>query len=123
MITFRYYDKEKRVDYVWYNSSSVLYSECDDKVDDFKELKVVFKGGSTYVYKKVNVHDYLMFMAGGLDGSNGKALNKFIKPNCEYERLPDTDLAQLDEKLLELTQRKKEESASEEETKEIENEN
>ena len=122
MILFRYYDKDKRVDYAWYNSSSVLYSECDDKVDDFKELKVVFKGGSTYVYKQVNVHDYLMFMVGGLDGSNGKALNKYIKPKCEYEKLPDTDLSQLDEKMKELVARKKAEMASEEENEKNKNE-
>ena len=119
MITFRYYDKEKRIDYAWYNSSSVLYSECDDKENDFKELKVVFKGGSTYVYKQVNVHDYLMFMAGGLDGSNGKALNKFIKPKCEYEKLENTDLEELDKKLEELRARRQAENEVKEGNKEI----
>ena len=91
MIIFRYYDEEARVDHAWYDSSNVVYSECEDKVDELKVLRVVFKNGATYIYKNVNVNDYLMFMAGGLDGSNGKALNKFIKGKCEYERVEDTD--------------------------------
>lgn len=99
MIIFRYYDEEARVDHAWYDSSNVVYSECEDKVDELKVLRVVFKNGATYIYKNVNVNDYLMFMAGGLDGSNGKALNKFIKGKCEYEKVGDTDLAQLNAQL------------------------
>ena len=35
-----------------------------------------------------------MFVHGGIDGSNGKALNKFIKPKYEFEKTEifDTDL-------------------------------
>ena len=99
MLIFRYYDEENRVDHAWYDSSNIVYSACEDKVDDLKTLKVVFKNGATYLYKKVDVNDYLMFMAGGLDGSNGKALNKFIKNKCEYEKVEDTDLAALNGQL------------------------
>lgn len=102
MIVFRDYDKEKKLDRVWYQSSHIIYSECEDKEDDFKTLKIVFKGGKTYVYKGVNVNDYVMFIHGGLDGSNGKALNKFIIPKCECEKVEDTDLAQLQEELEKL---------------------
>ena len=73
MITFRFYDPEEKVDYVWYKSSNVAFSKCDDKVNDYKDLTVVFNNGATYKYKKVNVNDYLMFVAGGTNGSNGKA--------------------------------------------------
>ena len=117
MIVFRYYDKDACVDHAWYDSSNVLYSRCEDKKDDYKQLTVVFKNGGTYHYKDVDVNDYLMFMAGGLDGSNGKALNKFIKPKCEFERLPDTDLAQISATLEYFKERKKEETAKKEETK------
>ena len=116
MITFRFYDKEARIDRAWYDSSNVLYSECEDKENDYKLLKVVFKNGGTYLYKKVDVNDYLMFMAGGLDGSNGKALNKFIKAKCEFEKLPDTDLAQLNGQLEYYKRRKKEEAKKAAET-------
>lgn len=108
MIIFRYYDEDERIDRAWYDSSNVLYSECEDKVNELKVLMVVFKNGATYVYKNVDVNDYLMFMAGGLDGSNGKALNKFIKAKCEYEKVGDTDLAQLNAQ-LEYYKRVKEE--------------
>lgn len=110
MILIRIYDDANKVDRAWYNSSNIVYSECDDKQDDFKTLRVTFKNGSTYQYNKVDVNDYLMFLHGGLDGSNGKALNRFIKPKCEYERLSDknvTDLLKEAEKLLkskEITQ-------------------
>lgn len=81
-----------KTDKVWYNSSNVFYSECYDKDNDFKLLKVVFNNGGTYLYKDVDVNDYLMFKYGGTDGSNGKALNKFIKNKYECERIEDSDL-------------------------------
>lgn len=95
MIVFRYYDKDSRIDRAWYNSSNVLYSECEDKENDYKTLIVVFKGGAAYKYTNVDVNDYLMFMAGGLDGSNGKALNKFIKAKCPYEKIENISPEQL----------------------------
>ena len=49
------------VDKVWYDSSNVLYSECDDITDGLKVLRVTFKNGRTYQYYDVNVHDYLLF--------------------------------------------------------------
>ena len=109
MIKFRFYDKESRIDRAWYDSSNVLYSECEDKENDYKMLKVVFGKGSTYLYKNIDVNDYLMFMVGGLDGSNGKALNKFIKAKYEVEKLPNTDLAQLNGMMEYFKRRKKEE--------------
>ena len=124
MITFRYYDKENRVDHAWYNSSNVAYSACEDKIDDFKTLTVTFNNGATYRYKNVNVHDYLMFMAGGLDGSNGKALNKFIKAKCECEKVgnmaPEQILALKEyyKKLKEEENNKSDASSEENEVKE-----
>lgn len=95
MILFRYYDQENRIDKAWYDSSNIVYSECDDNVNDFKTLRIVFKTGDMYEYKQVDVNDYLMFMAGGLDGSNGKAFYKYIRPKYEVEKRCRVDLDQL----------------------------
>lgn len=92
MILFRYYDQENRIDRAWYDSSNIIYSECDDNLNDFKTLRIVFKTGDLYEYKKVDVNDYLMFMAGGLNGSNGKAFYKYIKPKYEVEKKERLDL-------------------------------
>lgn len=93
MIIFRYYDKENLIDRVWYESSNIVFSELDDIKDSLKVLTVVFKSGATYKYYDVDVNDYVMFVHGGLDGSNGKALNRFIKAKCEkYERVEDRDV-------------------------------
>ena len=95
MLKFRYYDEDEKLDRAWYDSTNIVYSECEDKENDFKVLYVVFKNGAMYKYKAVNVHDYLLFMVGGLDGSNGKALNKYIKPKCECECVGNVDVSQL----------------------------
>ena len=114
MILFREFNEEEKIDRIWYQSSMVVYSECQDKPDTpLKDVKVVFKNGSSYLYKDINVNDYVAFVHGGLDGSNGKALNKFIKPNCsEYKRLEDVDLAELqatlEQKLMELKPKEEE---------------
>lgn len=92
------------VDYTWYDSSNVLYSECYDKNNDLKDLKIVFKGGRSYLYEKIDVNDYLMFRS---DLSQGKALNKYIivkdvNGNLKHNvvRLPDTDLNELENNRL-----------------------
>ncbi len=105
MIIFRKYDEKEHIDHVWYQSSNIVYSECLDTINELKTLTVIFKNGKRYQYKEVDVNDYVMFMHGGLDGSNGKALNKFIKNKYECEKLDDvsTDYA---EKLLEEYQKK-----------------
>jgi hypothetical protein len=47
-------------------------------------------------------------MHGGLDGSNGKALNKFVKANqYEYKRIDDSDLNLINEELEKLTKNPK----------------
>lgn len=110
MIILRDYNEEKRLDRAWYSSSNIVYSECDDNKDNYKTLRVVFKNGSCYEYKNIDVMDYLMFMHGGLDGSNGKALNKFIKEKkYEYEKLSDRNISQLNEEMNTLIDKKKKE--------------
>lgn len=113
MIKYRDYNKEKHLDRAWYDSSNIVYSECDDNENDFKTLRIVFKNGGKYEYKKVDVKDYLMFMAGGLDGSNGKAFYKFIRPKYEVEKLEPADLNLIETELQDLIKAKKEESKKE----------
>ena len=84
MILLREFDEEKKIDKIWYDSSMIVYSECYDNPNSpLKELSVTFKNGATYKYLDVDVNDYVMFVHGGIDDSNGKALNKHIKPKYE----------------------------------------
>ena len=48
------------------------------------------------------VKDYVMFKHGGLDGSQGKALNKFIKPKYEFEKVENADMELLKEEYVKL---------------------
>lgn len=80
---------ENRIEKVWYESSNIIYSECDDVEDDLKTLRIVFKDGRQYQYDSVKVNDYLLFRE---NISQGKALNQFIKPNYLASRLDNVDV-------------------------------
>lgn len=97
---------ENGIDKCWYNSTNVIYSECIDNKDALKDLIVVFHDGRSYKYKSLIVQDVLLFKAGGLDGSNGRALNKFIK-KYNYEKLENVDLTLLEEEKHILLEEKK----------------
>lgn len=65
------------VDYCWFDSSNVFYSELHDHVNELKTLYVTFKNkGITYKYEDVDVADYVLFKH---DVSQGKAIHKLIK--------------------------------------------
>lgn len=82
------------VDYTWYDSSTVKYSECVDHPNALKTLRVAFNNGTCYEYADVDVMDYLMFRD---DLSQGKALNKYIKSKgYEYKKLDNIDMDELD---------------------------
>lgn len=106
MILFRNYDETNHVDRAWYNSSNVIFSECIDTPNSLKTLKVVFKNGKQYQYNDVDVNDYVMFMHGGLDGSNGKALSKYIIKKYECEKLEDANLDELNVQMIKLQEQK-----------------
>ena len=97
---FGFYKEDENgigLDKAWYDSSNVEYSECVDEEGKPKTLRVVFKNGTQYEYKGVDVNQYLLFRE---DASQGKALNKFIKGNkYEYEKLEDANLQLLNEEL------------------------
>ena len=86
------------VDKVWYDSSNVLYSECDDITDGLKVLRVTFKNGRTYQYYDVNVNDYLLFRE---NASQDVALNKFIK-QYKCERIDDLNVDDIQSELEKL---------------------
>ena len=97
---FNLYTKDKDgndIDRTWYQSSNVKYSECVDRDNELKVLRVVFNNASQYEYKNVDVSQYLLFRHAE---SQGKALNQYIKAkNYQYEKLKNADLATLDGEL------------------------
>lgn len=108
MILLREYNEEKRLDRVWYDSSNVFYSECEDGDTVKKVLRVVFKNGATYQYSDVDVNDYIMFIAGGADNSNGKALNEFVKKkNCPYVKLENADKDKLIKEMNDIKEQRR----------------
>lgn len=89
MVTFsRYVNQEE---HVWYDSSNIIYTKCYDTKDSLiKTLKVVFKGGRTYVYH-VDANEYLQFK---MSQSSGKAFNELIK-KYDAVRIADTNIDDL----------------------------
>ena len=122
MILFRYYDKDTQVDRIWYSSSNILYSECDDKKDDYKELRITFKNGETYRYSKVSANDYVLFAHGGIDASNGKAFWKIIRPKYEAEKIERKELKEIEDLMEFYKAKKAAETVAKEEKKENESE-
>lgn len=98
-ILTKFYNPDTKTDRVWYESSNIYYSEfVENKYDNKGQLYVVFKNGAKYLYKDVDMPtDYLIFKKGGLDGSNGKALNAYIKPKYEFEKMEVVSIEQLEE--------------------------
>ena len=116
---FRYYDPEERVDRIWYDSSNLLYSECDDKLDDLKDLRITFKNGRTYLYKKVDVNDYVLFAHGGTEASNGKAFWSVIRPKYPAEEVE----SKTQKEIQDLMEFYKEKKLKKEEKKDEDNKN
>ena len=92
---------ENNLDRTWYQSSNILYSECEDKANELKTVRIVFKNGRTYEYYNVDVFDYMLFRE---DNSQGKAFKKHIV-KYETQKVDDTNLDEL-QKMLEYYQEK-----------------
>lgn len=87
MILKKIYDEKTKTQRVWYDSTMIAYTEMvEDEYENKGNLYVTFKNGSTYVYKDVAFEDYVLFIAGGTDASQGKTLNKVIKSKYEFEK-------------------------------------
>lgn len=89
---------ENDIDKVWYDSSNIVYSECDDKDGELKVVRITFKDGRTYEYKGVKVNDYLLFRE---HSSQGKALNAIMK-QYECTKIDNRDIAELKNELDDL---------------------
>lgn len=85
----RYINNE---DHTWYDSTNVVYSVCYDNNESTKSLKIVFQKGRTYLYRDVDVNDYLMFKNAD---SNGQSVNKYIVKKYSGVRIQDTDMETL----------------------------
>ena len=102
---------ENNLDKCWYDSSNIIYSECIDNENSYKDLKVTFKDGRTYLYKSLTVQDYLFFRN---DNSQGKALGQYItckkfgKLKYEFEKIENLDLEKIEsEKKILIEERDK----------------
>lgn len=91
---------KENLDKAWYDSSNVLYSECDDTDGQLKTVRVTFSNGRTYQYENVKVNDYLLFRE---DASQGKALNRIMK-QYDVKRIDDLVVEDIKKELRELTQ-------------------
>jgi len=100
MILKKIYDEKTKTQKVWYDSSMIKYSEMvEDENENKGELYVTFNNATTYVYHDVKFEDYLVFVGGGTDASQGKALNKMIKSKYEYEKVGDADMDKINAEL------------------------
>ena len=100
MILMKVYNEEERTQKVWYDSSMIAYTEMvEDEFENKGNLHVTFKNGSTYIYKDVLLEDYVLFIGGGTDASQGKTLNKVIKSKYEFEKGENKDVQKLFELL------------------------
>lgn len=102
MILKKKYLEEERKQQVWYDSSMISYSEMrEDEFENKGELIIIFKNGTAYSYKDVSFEDYLVFIGGGTDASQGKTLNKVIKGKYEYEKITNINVEELLNQLYE----------------------
>lgn len=109
MIIKKFYNEETKTEKAWFDSTMIVFTKAieydtENKVD----LYVTFKNGATYKYIGVSLSDYVVFIAGGTDLSNGKALNKIIKPKYEFERVEDVSVPLLMEELETLKKEQEE---------------
>lgn len=102
LINKKYYEDVK-TEKAWFDSSMFFYTEAIEYEDkNCVDLYVTFKNGATYKYKEVALEDYVLLVAGGTDASQGKTLNKIIKPKYEFERVEDKSIDLLREELEHL---------------------
>lgn len=92
MFLFGYYIEDK-LDRAWFESSNIVYAECDESDNEFKTVRVVFKNGSQYQYSNVHVTDWITFKRAE---SQGKCLNeRFKKTGIEYKKLDNINVEKL----------------------------
>lgn len=112
MVLKKIYDEKTKTQKIWYDSTMILYTEMvEDESENKGDLFVTFNNGITYKYKDVSFEDYLVFVGGGTDASQGKTLNKVIKSKYDYEKIGNADVEKI----------KADMNAAEEEKADVEN--
>lgn len=92
MIIFKKYDEATKTDTAWVQSSNIIYTRMvENETENTGNLFITFKNGATYKYKDVTFEDYLVFIGGGVDMSQGKTFFKVIKPKYECEKMPEVE--------------------------------
>lgn len=100
MVLKKIYDEKTKTQKAWFDSTMIFYTEMVEYENENKgDLFVTFKNGTTYKYTGVSFEDYVLFIGGGTDASQGKTLNKVIKSKYEYEKIGDADLDKLREEM------------------------
>lgn len=103
MIKYRYYDQENKIDMLWVESSNIFFIKMvENQTENYGDLYVTFKNGSTYIYKNVDFKDYIPFIMGGATGSYGKSFNLWIKNKYPFEKSENISIQELTE-LMEKT--------------------
>lgn len=93
MILKKIYNEKEHIQEIWYDSTMIYYTKMvEDEFENIGDLYVTFKNGTTYKYSKVSFEDYMVFIGGGTDASQGKTLNKVIKSKYEYEKIGNADM-------------------------------
>ena len=109
MILKKIYLEKERLQKVWYDSSMLVYSEMkENEFENIGDLTVTFKNGSTYIYFDVAFEDYMVFIGGGTDASQGKTLNKVIKNKYQYKRIEDKNIEELLNEMTQMEEKKEE---------------
>ena len=100
MILKKIYNENTKTQRVWYDSSMIAYTEMvEDEFENKGDLYVTFKNGTTYIYKDVLFEDYILFIGGGTDASQGKTLNKVIKGKYEFVKGENKSIQELFEEM------------------------
>ena len=108
MIVFKTYDDNTKTDTAWVQSSNIVYTRMvENETENTGNLFITFKNGATYKYKDVTFEDYLVFIGGGVDMSQGKTFFKIIKPKYDCERVDDENVEKINEMLQEALVREK----------------
>lgn len=88
MVIKKVYDEKRRIQRAWHDSSMIAYSEMhEDRAENKGNLYITFNNGQSYLYKDVRLEDYVVFIGGGTDISDGKTFLKVIKPKYECEKV------------------------------------
>lgn len=95
---FIYNKYQNSIDYCWYDSSNIFYSEYLND-GETNTMLIVFKNGKGYIYENVSPEDYMSFK---LADSTGSVFNKSIIKKYVGVFSKTFDIQELSEKMNNL---------------------